>query len=135
MAKTEFISAASLPEATGDEVSVLCVENGALKQKAAKGLGGGGIIVMFDSDTFDGSSYAILSIPEDFYETLSEMWDSGMITSNICVYSRYNYDGDAGIMAQPFKKLAKEDNIFVVECGYYRLYAAPDGTTSVEYYD
>lgn len=33
MENREFISAADLPEATGDEVSVLCVENGALKQK------------------------------------------------------------------------------------------------------
>lgn len=38
----EFIPAHELPEATGEEVSVLCVENGELKQKAATGLGGGG---------------------------------------------------------------------------------------------
>ena len=36
-----FIPATELPEAEGDEVSVLCVENGELKQKAASGLGGG----------------------------------------------------------------------------------------------
>ena len=36
-----FISAAELPEATGEEVSVLCLENGEMKQKPANGLGGG----------------------------------------------------------------------------------------------
>lgn len=36
-----FISAAELPEATGEEVSVLCLENGEMKQKPANGLGSG----------------------------------------------------------------------------------------------
>lgn len=37
-----FISVTELPEATGEEVSVLCLENGEMKQKPANGLGGGG---------------------------------------------------------------------------------------------
>lgn len=42
MAKnSNFISATELPEATGEEVSVLCLENGEMKQKPANGLGGG----------------------------------------------------------------------------------------------
>lgn len=42
MAKNiNFISATELPEATGEEVSVLCLENGEMKQKPANGLGGG----------------------------------------------------------------------------------------------
>ena len=36
-----FISATELPKATGEEVSVLCLENGEMKQKSANGLGGG----------------------------------------------------------------------------------------------
>ena len=36
-----FIPANELPVAEGDEVSVLCLENGELKQKPASGLGGG----------------------------------------------------------------------------------------------
>ena len=44
MAKNiNFISATELPEATGEEVSVLCLENGEMKQKPANGLGGGGV--------------------------------------------------------------------------------------------
>lgn len=38
----EFISANKLPVAEGDEVSVLCLENGELKQKPGASLGGGG---------------------------------------------------------------------------------------------
>ena len=38
----EFIAAKDLPEATGDEVSVLCLENGEMKQKPGSKLGGGG---------------------------------------------------------------------------------------------
>ena len=36
----EFIAANDLPESTGDEVSVLCLENGELKQKSSCNLGG-----------------------------------------------------------------------------------------------
>lgn len=36
-----LIPATELPEATGEEVSVLCLENGEMKQKPANGLGGG----------------------------------------------------------------------------------------------
>lgn len=37
----EFIAAKDLPEATGDEVSVLCLEGNELKQKPGASLGGG----------------------------------------------------------------------------------------------
>lgn len=37
-----FIPASELPVAEGDEVSVLCLENGEMKQKPASDLGGGG---------------------------------------------------------------------------------------------
>lgn len=40
--KMNFIPANELPVAEGDEVSVLCLENGEMKQKPASGLGGGG---------------------------------------------------------------------------------------------
>lgn len=36
----EFIAAKDLPEATGDEVSVLCLEDGKMKQKPGASLGG-----------------------------------------------------------------------------------------------
>ena len=37
-----FIPATELPEAVGDDVSVLCLENGEMKQKPANGFGSGG---------------------------------------------------------------------------------------------
>jgi hypothetical protein len=40
MKNREFISAANLPVTEAEDVSVLCLENGALKQKPANGLGG-----------------------------------------------------------------------------------------------
>lgn len=60
MAKNiNFISAAELPEATGEEVSVLCLENGEMKQKPANGLGGGGFmeveITLSDSSFTSGN--------------------------------------------------------------------------------
>ena len=36
-----FISAADLPEAVGDDVSVICLEDGELKQKPGASVGGG----------------------------------------------------------------------------------------------
>lgn len=39
--KIEFIPANELPVAEGDEVSVLCLENGEMKQKPGASLGGG----------------------------------------------------------------------------------------------
>lgn len=55
-----FIPANELPEAEGDEVSVLCVENGELKQKSASGLGssGGGV-----------SLAGIIKVTEDWKNT------------------------------------------------------------------
>lgn len=37
-----FIPATELPEAVGDDVSVICLENGELKQKPGASIGGGG---------------------------------------------------------------------------------------------
>lgn len=41
--KIEFIPAKDLPVAEGDEVDVLCVENGELKRKEGASLGGGSV--------------------------------------------------------------------------------------------
>ena len=54
MAKNiNFISAAELPEATGEEVSVLCLENGEMKQKSGASFGGAETpdMVLIVSDT------------------------------------------------------------------------------------
>ena len=56
MAKNiNFIPATELPEATGEEVSVLCLENGEMKQKSGASFGGGAEtpdMVLTVSDSF-----------------------------------------------------------------------------------
>lgn len=76
-----FIPATELPEAEGDEVSVLCVENGELKQKAASGLGGGGGGALFSvninlGDTNWGNPSSI-AFDRTFEEIVKAM-ESGM---------------------------------------------------------
>ena len=59
MENINFIPANQLPTTEAEEVSVLCLENGEMKQKAAKGLGGGGGYIMkptAEELTQDGSS-------------------------------------------------------------------------------
>lgn len=50
--KINFIPASELPEAQGDTVDVLCVEDGKMKRKSANGLGGGGGLVVFIAEEF-----------------------------------------------------------------------------------
>lgn len=57
MENINFIPATQLPEAEGDEVSVLCLENGQMKQKPASGLGGGydmKVRIWFEFDAENG---------------------------------------------------------------------------------
>lgn len=50
--KINFIPASELPEAQGDTVDVLCVEDGKMKRKSANGLGGGGGLVVHGTEEF-----------------------------------------------------------------------------------
>lgn len=76
--KIELIPASELPVAEGDEVSVLCVEDGELKQKPAKGLGGGGggSHWIMNTSTDQYNSGAIVS--EGLYEALENMFANGI---------------------------------------------------------
>lgn len=65
-----FVPAIALPVAEGEEVSVLCLENGAMKQKPANGLGGGekadmvialDTRVIYDSPASDNTTVSIAS--------------------------------------------------------------------------
>jgi hypothetical protein len=67
MENINFISANQLPVAEGDEVSVLCVENGEMKQKPAKGLGGGGGHWVMLTDNGVVASEGIYEALEDFF--------------------------------------------------------------------
>lgn len=73
-----FIPATELPEAIGDEVSVLCLENGTLKQKPGASIGGGvcdmRIRYNFTNNTYeliDGTYQQVVSkINNDAYPTV-----------------------------------------------------------------
>ena len=51
-----FISATELPEATGEEVSVLCLENGEMKQKPGASLGGTVVDAVIDLGTYSDTT-------------------------------------------------------------------------------
>ena len=83
-----FIPATELPEAEGNEVSVLCVENGELKQKAASGLGGGGgstnydlavrINLRYDAED-DCTLVDYCEILSGSYDTVMQKLDEGIV--------------------------------------------------------
>lgn len=57
--KIEFIPAKDLPVAEGDEVDVLCMENGELKRKEGASLGGGGgydMVIACDKGFWDATT-------------------------------------------------------------------------------
>lgn len=95
MENMNFIPANELPVAEGDEVSVLCVENGELKLKSASGFGG-------------KTAY-------DLTVRITGTWDdeNGMVTATGEILSG-SYDAvleklDAGIMPR----------CLVIECGTF----------------
>lgn len=90
-----FIPANELPVAEGDEVSVLCVENGEMKQKPAKGLGGSGIEIFdfkmsqLSSGQFVFDNMDQLSIAIDNNMTIRVVMSglsSGKYYSIVCVF-------------------------------------------------
>lgn len=80
METINFIPATQLPEAEGDEISVLCLENGEMKQKPAKGLGGGGAghWVMYTENGIVAS--------EGIYEALDNFFVNPDMPLNISTY-------------------------------------------------
>lgn len=59
MENREFIPATELPEAVGDDVSVICLENGELKQKPGASIGGE-VCDMKIRYNFNDNSYEII---------------------------------------------------------------------------
>lgn len=74
----EFIAAKDLPVSEAEEVEVLCLENGELKRKAAKGLsGGGGCVIDLVESTelnFDAQQSVITTVN---YDTFAQKWWDG----------------------------------------------------------
>ena len=65
MEKINFIPANELPVAEGDEVSVLCLENGEMKQKPANGLGGSIEFIKLNTDDYND-----VTVPDGMYNQI-----------------------------------------------------------------
>lgn len=69
-----FISANELPEATGDEIAVLCVENGQMKRKI--GSLGGAYVIDLTGQTLDPSATQTI-ITSVSYNDFADHWYKG----------------------------------------------------------
>lgn len=133
-----FISAAELPEATGEEVSVLCLENGEMKQKPANGLGSGGFMEV----EITLSGYDFYSGTVTFNKTYNEIKDAmekgyfvmGWAKNQQFTGEEYNYNN--AYLKQMFPKYAADINggtIFFIFTNndQFAYYIRADGTTGI----
>ena len=90
-----FISATELPEATGEEVSVLCLENGEMKQKPGASLGGG-VDAVIDlgtySDTANLSDLTGGSVPVGTVKMIEAKIAAGEMPKLIGIITYQYYD-------------------------------------------
>ena len=66
----ELIAAKDLPTTEAEEVSVLCIDNGELKQKPGASFGGGGYITVADSVDTENATATINESYDNFIGTL-----------------------------------------------------------------
>lgn len=132
-----LIPANELPVAEGDEVSVLCLENGELKQKAASGLGGGDnydAVIKVEEwyNEVEDNSGVTFTLESGSYEGLAEIINSGK-PPKVLLHGNLYYGGE-----YPYAEVL---NCGVVEPGQINLkrmccwvddqllmYVHPDGT-------
>lgn len=98
MENINFIPANELPEAEGDEVSVLCVENGELKQKAASGLGSNtnyDIVVRLVGswDTEAKQCSATAEIISGSFDAVVQKLDAGIVPRSLSIETGKVWDG------------------------------------------
>lgn len=137
-----FISATELPEATGEEVSVLCLENGEMKQKPGASLGSGGFMEV--EITLSGSDFTSGTLT--FNKTYNEIKDAmekgyfvmGWAKNQQFTGAEYQYN--FGYLRPMFPKYAADINggtiffIFTTSDLTCMYYIRSDGTTGV-YFD
>lgn len=73
-----FISANELPEATGDEIEVLCVENGQMKRKTGS-LGGGAYIIDLTHETLDPTAPMAVITSVNYNDFADHWYKGGML--------------------------------------------------------
>lgn len=81
----EFISAKDLPITEAEEVDVLCVDNGELKRKQAKGLGGAGgyVIKVPLTDVSMGDSGISVELTESYDNFAQILYDGGNVMFDV----------------------------------------------------
>ena len=134
-----FISATELPEATGEEVSVLCLENGEMKQKPGASLGGGGFMEV--EITLSGTNFS--SGTATFNKTYNEIKDAMEKGYFVMGWAKnQQFTGDVayhysfGYLKPMFPKYAANINggtIFFISTASSTatMYIQVDGTTGV----
>lgn len=137
-----FIPATELPEATGEKVSVLCLENGEMKQKSGASLGGGGFMEV----EITLSGFDFISGTVTFNKTYNEIKDAmekgyfvmGWAKDQQFTGEEYQYN--YGYLKQMFPKYAADINggtiFFIFSFDFaYAYYIRADGTTGIYYTD
>ena len=133
-----FISAAELPEATGEEISVLCLENGEMKQRPANGLGGGGFMeVEITLSNFDFFSGTVTF--NKTYNEIKDAMEKGYFVMGWAKNQQFHgeqYHYNSGYLRPMFPKYAADINggtIFFIstDASTAAMYIQADGTTGV----
>lgn len=110
-----FIPATDLPVAEGEEISVLCLENGAMKQKPAKGLGGGNydikIRLWFEHDSENDEIIPKGEVLEGSFEAVKHKFDSEQPALAVIIEDGMAF---AGTGDMPYK--------FIFTCNLTALY-------------
>ena len=139
MENINFISANNLPVAEGDEVSVLCVENGELKQKSIAGLDGTSnydVVVRatysYDPDS-DGVSGTVEYISGSF-EDVVQVMDSGSIPRALFIECGEIWDGrEIKVVSECIPAwMCSEGQECLLFYGWFTALAFLDGTVVLE---
>ena len=140
-----FIPANQLPEADGDNVSVLCVENGELKQKAASGLSGNvnyDIVVRITTAWLeeDGRGYpsATGEILSGSYDAVIQKLNNGIVPIGLCISGGALYGGGGEYKAVeeffPYQAnmLDEFGECIIIDAYEYGFALLPDGTIRLD---
>lgn len=138
-----FIPANELPEAEGDEVSVLCLENGELKQKSASGLGGNistnyDIVVRLVGswDAENGNLFATGEIISGSFDAVVQKLDAGIMPIGLAIQTGQSWDGREIKAVFDFlpawEKYPDEEPVIYINGFEYSGYLYADGTFELD---
>lgn len=146
MENMNFIPANNLPVAEGDEVEVLCLENGEMKRKSASGLGGGNFIQINSTGGFDADGHGLPNVYEpitaEMFEAIVTGFESGhaftiilcqidhipsigdVVDVSNCDYSYSRYPDEMGLpISAAIQADAKDQTFYILDDGRVMSYA------------